>query len=508
MQINLFRPCLGQAELSAIKDVLDSGWIGYGPRCEGVERAWAFTVGAQFGVATNSCTSALMIALRLRHVGPGDEVLVPTVTFAATAEAVLAVGATPVFCDVDADTMLLDLDDARSRITSRTKAVIPVLYAGQPFDIGDTFHGLSVIYDCAHAAGGSFCANGKLCCWSFQAVKNLGCGDGGMITLDSKADQARAKTLAWHGIDRSTWNRSESKHYTWDYDVTEVGYKAQMNDITAAILSTQIHRMGELQQRRRHIAYRYAQRLKGIDIIGGDSSRMHLSSWHLFVIRVDDRDELAAYLAERGIATGVHYRPLHLHTAFRTDTALATAEREWKRLLSLPMHVGLTGDQVDYICETIRAFYADRHDAAGTIPGLELKPITRDDLEFARMARNLYRDSFCDSRMVSAEQQEKWFTELQQKPHVDFRIIWLRGVRVGTMSVTTHPDGSREIGNGTVLEQYRGMGIATAAEAMLSDPSVFCFGTYFPDNPAAAVVMHRAGFEPIPIRRETDTDAN
>lgn len=132
---------------------------------------------------------------------------------------------------------------------------------------------------------------------------------------------------------------------------------------------------------------------------------------------------------------------------------------------------------------------------------LELKPITQDDIEFARVMRNLNRDSFIDSREVSPEQQEVWFAALQQKPHIDFRIVWLEGVRVGTMSVTTHPDGSREIGNGTVHDDYRGRGIATAAETALSDPNVRCWGTYFDDNPAAAIVMRRSGFEPIPIRR-------
>lgn len=138
---------------------------------------------------------------------------------------------------------------------------------------------------------------------------------------------------------------------------------------------------------------------------------------------------------------------------------------------------------------------------------IELRPITHDDIEFARVMRNLNRHSFVDNREVSPEQQEKWFAALQSKPHVDFRIIWLDGVRVGTMSVTTHPDGSREIGNGTVHDDYRGRGIATAAESALSDPNVRCWGTYFADNPAAAVVMRRSGFEPILISRDLQPES-
>ncbi|MDB5384768.1 MAG: Acetyltransferase domain [Planctomycetaceae bacterium] len=133
--------------------------------------------------------------------------------------------------------------------------------------------------------------------------------------------------------------------------------------------------------------------------------------------------------------------------------------------------------------------------------GLELRGITQDDIEFARIMRNENRNSFVDNREVSPAEQAEWFAGLADKPHVDFRIIWLDGIRIGTMSVTKHTDGSLEIGNGTVLDEYRGRGIATAAESMLADPRVRCWGTFFEDNPAAAVVMRRAGFEPIPIRR-------
>lgn len=352
-RIELFRPTLGERELAAIAEVFRSGWIGYGPRCEGIERAWSFQVGARYGIATNSCTSALQIALKLREIGPGDEVIVPTITFAATAEAVMSVGATPVFCDVVPDSLLIDLESAEHLRTHRTRAIIPVLYAGQPLDIGNEWCGLSVIYDCAHAAGSSFKASGKLCCWSFQAVKNLGCGDGGMITTDSIDDQTRGKSLAWHGISHNTWTRSSGRHYSWNYNVSEIGYKAQMNDITAAILSVQIERLGEYQSERRKMAYQYINRLGGRMSIIGAGPDAHRSSWHLCVIKSEDRDALSIALAEAGIATGVHYRPLHLHSVFRPQSPLMTAEREWLRILSLPIHPGVGEAGVDLICERL-----------------------------------------------------------------------------------------------------------------------------------------------------------
>lgn len=187
-----------------------------------------------------------------------------------------------------------------------------------------------------------------------------------MVTTDSEFDQVRGKSLAWHGISRTTWDRSSDKHYTWDYDIKELGYKAQMNDITAAILSVQIGRMGELQQQRRHIAYQYNNRLRSVPIVGAQD-RMDLQSWHLCVIKSDNRDQLARYLADKKIQTGVHYRPLHLHTLFARSPPLPVAEREWQRILSLPMHPGLTSREIDFVCESILEFNC-AHKVSETTP--------------------------------------------------------------------------------------------------------------------------------------------
>lgn len=360
-RVELFSPNTDERELLELQSVFKSGWLGYGPRSQGVEHIWSHEVGARFGVATNSCTSALQIALRLAGIGPGDEVLVPTVTFAATAEAVVSVGATPIFCDVDSKSLLIDLIDASNRIGHKTRAIIPVLYAGQHVDIGNTWKGLKVIYDCAHAGGSGFNASDKLCCWSFQAVKNLGIGDGGMVTTDCQEDAIRGKTLAWHGISRTTWDRANGKHYTWDYDVQEIGIKGQMNDIAAAVLSVQIGKLGESQSIRRSLAYRYRQRLEGIVEFAAHSDNV---GWHLFVIKSQHRNRMADYLAEHGIVTGVHYRPLHLHTAFRQSESLPTAERVWPQILSLPIHARMDLSDVDWICDVIEVFQETYGDAS------------------------------------------------------------------------------------------------------------------------------------------------
>jgi perosamine synthetase len=350
--ISLFKPCYDSREADAVSDVLQSGWVGLGPRTEEFEHRFAARVGAKHAVALNSCTSALHMALRLLDVGPGDEVIVPTITFVSTAHAVVYCGAVPVFCDVNPRTLLIDVEEMRRLTTSRTRAVIPVLYAGQLFDC--PLAGIPLVYDCAHAAGSAFSAAGKFACWSFHAVKNLACGDGGMLTMDDALLAQRARKLRWLGIDKTTWDRTGRKRYAWEYDCREIGFKSHTNDLAAAIGLVQLQKLDAMQQRRREIADRYCRRLKGIIELPPKSTGQ---SWHLFVVRSDKRNALADYLARRGITTGVHYKPIHLYECYGQQPTLSVAEREWHRILSLPMHAGLTDGEVDTVCETIKGFF-------------------------------------------------------------------------------------------------------------------------------------------------------
>lgn len=361
-RIDLFRPCLGKEELSAIESVFASGWIGNGKVSESVEKTFATLTGSYFAVATNSCTSALQVALKLRNVSAGDEVIVPTMTFTATAEAALSIGATPVLVDVAPETLLADYDSVKAAITPRTKAIILVLYAGRVLDWGDSVNGIPIIYDCAHAAGSRFRASGanRIACWSFNAVKNLGCGDGGMLTCNHPSEQSRAKSLAWHGITASTWSRSKDSKYTSGYDVEELGFRGQMSDITAAILSAQIGRLGEFQQTRRHAWLQYHRQLRGIDQIELLTTDVEYdtSSHHLVVARCRNRDALQRHLASRDITTGIHYKPLHQLTLFSaTQQSFPVADAAYQEILSLPCHPALTADEVSVVCESIREFY-------------------------------------------------------------------------------------------------------------------------------------------------------
>jgi perosamine synthetase len=349
--IPVFRPFYDEREEQAVAEVLRSGWIGLGPRTEEFEERFARRVGSRYAIALNSCTAAIHLALRLLGVGAGDEVLVPTMTFVSTAMAANYEGAVPVFCDVRRDTLAFDPEDAAARMTLQTRAVVPVLYGGKP--IPPVELDVPAIYDCAHAAGAAWDAAGKLCCWSFHAVKNMATGDGGMITTDDEQLHRRAQRLRWLGIDKSTWERSGvEQRYWWEYKIDEVGFKSHLNDIAAALGLVQLEKLDEMQRIRHALVRQYLEELDGlpgVELPEYDPD----SSWHLFVVRLPHRNELSLWLQEHGISTGVHYKPIHLYPLYHKYD-LPVAEAEWQRLLTLPLFPALTSEQVSMICEKLR----------------------------------------------------------------------------------------------------------------------------------------------------------
>ena len=366
--IPVFKPSMGRAEADAVAAVMASGWIGLGPKTAEFERAFAGYVGAPHCVGLNSGTAALDLAMILAGVGPGDEVIVPTITFVATAHAVLHRGAKVIFADVDPGTLNISFDDVAAKLTPRTKAVVPVHYAGRPVDVralkklvGER---VAVIEDCAHAAGASYYgrrvgAEGNLSCFSFHAVKNLATGDGGALVTSDRALADRAKRLRWLGIDRDTWTRTEeNRQYWWRYNVTELGYKCHMNDLTAAIGLVQLEKLDAMNARRREIVRMYNEQLAGVVETPPDDTDEFRSAWHIYCIRADRRDDLAVHLQRHGVSTGVHYFPIHLYeNCYGPQSPLPVAERGIKRMMSLPIFPDLADDQVTHICETIRRFY-------------------------------------------------------------------------------------------------------------------------------------------------------
>jgi perosamine synthetase len=347
--IPIYRPYFDEREEEAVAEVLRSGWIGLGPKTEELEVRFSELVGARYGVALNSATAALHLALKLLDLEPGDEVLVPTLTFVASAMIAMYEGGRPVLCDIERASLCLDVEDADRRRTPRTRAVIPVLYGGHV--MGDVDLGVPSIYDCAHAIGSGFDAGGKLCCWSFHAVKNITTGDGGMITTDDEELYQRARRLRWLGIEKSTW-ADVDRAFPWEYRIEEVGFKYHMNDIAAALGLAQLEKLDEMQAIRHVLVQQYLEELNGVPGIELPPYEPN-SSWHLFVIRTPYRDELSLYLRDRGINTGAHYKPIHLYPLFH-EYALPVAEREWPKLLTLPLFPALTSSQVSQICEAVK----------------------------------------------------------------------------------------------------------------------------------------------------------
>lgn len=356
--IPLLKPSCTQAEIDAVTKVLRSGWWGQGPKCEEFEHHIAKLHDYKYAVTCNSATAALHLALMSLDIKAGDEVIVPALTFVSTALAVTYCGAKPIFADVKPDTLTLDWDDVVQKTTFKTRAIIPVDYAGYPachIHFGkpaSVFYGHSVIQDAAHTCGGLI--YGDLACLSFHPVKNLATGDGGCILTNNKDQYERMKSLRWCGIDRSTYDRLQ-KHYNWDYNIHEIGYKYHWNDIQAAIGLTQLDRLPKLLARRKIIAAMY----DGAFTIGQDMPQLQAyhdaHTYHLYVIRVDaeKRDKIIDYLLAEGISAGVHYKPLTYYPMYSDQPTPPVTEREWKRLISLPIFFDMTDQQVAFICQAI-----------------------------------------------------------------------------------------------------------------------------------------------------------
>lgn len=364
--IPVFRPAFGEDEFAAVKEAMASGWVGLGPKTQEFEERFAEYVGARYAVGVNSGTAALHLALLAHGVGPGDEVIAPSLTFISTVHAIKFVGATPVLADVHPDTLCMDPDDVARKLTGKTRALLPVHYGGHPCDMEELLglaesRGILVVEDAAHAAGAVYRTRrvgsiGDATCFSFHAVKNLAMGEGGCITTDDPAINASLRKLRWMGISKDTYSRSsDSAGYSWYYEVSELGYKAHLSDIPASIGLVQLRRLDDLNGRRRELVSRYNAGLRDTEWLQTPVLRDNVTSaCHNYVVKTPYRNQLNVSLQEKGIATGVHYMPAHLHPYYKDSPAdLPVTDRVWETLLTLPLYPDLTNDEVDYIVETI-----------------------------------------------------------------------------------------------------------------------------------------------------------
>jgi len=377
-RIPVFRPSFADAEFSAVQEVLSSGWVGRGPRTLAFEQAFAEYVGVEHAVSLNSATAALHIAMLLAQV-EGQEVLTSSLTFVSSTQAIVLGGGRPVFCDVDPETLTIDPEDVARKVTPTTRAVIVVHYGGHPCDMDPIMevartHGLTVVEDAAHGCGGSYKGRmigslGDIGCFSFQATKNLTTGDGGMLVTNDGDLAERARKLRWVGISRPTWERFRSgePQRSWMYEVEEVGYKYEMNDLAAAIGMAQLGRLEHLNGERRRLLNRYREAFSDVEGVDVVLQRSHAeSACYSAVVKCDRRDELYAHLDAEGIDSNVHYYPNHMLSIFRAyTTRLPETEKQWQRILTIPLHPDLSTQDQGRVIDSIRRFAAEASSELG-----------------------------------------------------------------------------------------------------------------------------------------------
>ncbi|HDC4325031.1 DegT/DnrJ/EryC1/StrS family aminotransferase [Aeromonas hydrophila] len=367
-KIRLSKSSISEKEKISVFDVLAKEYLGMGEATREFEVAISNYLGISDNqVATvNTGTSALHIALSAIDIQPGDEVLVPSLTYVASFQVISALGATPVACEVLPNTLFLDPNDVRSKISSKSKAIMPVHYASSCKGIEDIFliateFNLRVIEDAAQSFGSEY--NGKkvgsfgdIICFSFDGIKNITCGEGGVVISSdlSVIDKVRDSRLL--GVIKDTEKRYSGQR-SWDFDVVEQGFRYHLSNINAAIGCAQLSRIDEFKDKRRQIAKKYVAELFSLERITILDFSFDEVMPHIFVIKSLDRDELRDYLLGKNIEVGIHYKPNHRLTKYKSDIELPVTDLIYEQILTLPCHYDLTNEEQEYVIKSIRDFY-------------------------------------------------------------------------------------------------------------------------------------------------------
>ena len=372
-------PDIGEEEITEVVETLRSGWITTGPRARQFEEDFATFLGDDGleAIAVNSATAGLHLALEATGIGPGDEVIVPTWTFTATAEVVRYLGATPVFVDVDPDTLNITPQAIERAITERTRAIMPVHFAGLACDMPAILdiarrHGLRVIEDAAHILPGT--VGGRLIgtlesdatVFSFYATKTITTGEGGMIVTRDPAIAQRCRTMRLHGISKDVFDRYRSRKPSWHYEVIAPGFKYNMPDLAAALGIHQLKKAWQFQERRASIAQRYDESFADLPMrLPPKAPAGETHSWHLYVLRIRPeasigRDLFIERMAREGIGCSVHFIPLHLHPYWKEEYDLGeeqfpNAQAAFAEVVSLPIFPAMTDEDVERVTRTVRS---------------------------------------------------------------------------------------------------------------------------------------------------------
>jgi len=385
MQVPFFRPKIGKAEIREVIDTLRSGWLTTGPKTKEFEKKFAKAVYAPYAIAVNSCTAALHLAVESLNLKQGESVIVPTMTFAATAEVVRYMNAEPLLADVKEDTLHLDFDDAENKLKqSKNKVVgiIPVHIGGNMVDMDEIKkfakkHNLWIVEDSAHSFPAAWrkdensewrwCGEGDsdVSCFSFYANKTITTGEGGMATTHKKELAERMRIMSLHGISKDAWKRFSSSG-SWYYEIVAPGFKYNLTDIASSIGLHQLRKAEEFRIQREKVARRYFEGLKNVDeIILPPDDKNRINSWHLFYIRLNldrlkiDRAQFVEELKGKGIVTSVHWMPLHLHPYYKIkynykEEDFPLASKVWFQLISLPIFPDMKEREIHYVIRNVK----------------------------------------------------------------------------------------------------------------------------------------------------------
>jgi dTDP-4-amino-4,6-dideoxygalactose transaminase len=390
-------PAIEQDEIDEVVRCLESGWIGTGPRVAQFEKEFSIYKGQQFAAAVNSCTAAMHLAVLAGGIGEGDEVITSPMTFCATVNAIIHAGATPVLADVDPRTMNIDPAAVEARITSRTKAILPVHFAGRAADMDALAniaarHDLKLIEDCAHAIeteyhGGKAGTFGDFGCFSFYATKNVATGEGGMVLTRNEEDLARIKMLALHGMSKDAWKRFGDEGYK-HYFVVETGFKYNMMDLQAALGIHQLKRVESNWRRREKIWQRYDAAFADLPVtLPAEPEPDTRHAYHLYTILIDEarawisRDEFLDAMTTNSIGVGVHYLSIPEHPVYQDKFGWQPedyphAMRIGRQTVSLPLSAKLTDDEVSRVIETVRGVLRGKSkEVSGTTETLTSLPL-------------------------------------------------------------------------------------------------------------------------------------
>ncbi len=364
--IRLSKSVIGNEEILAVTNVLKKEFLGMGEEVFKFEKDISAFIGRP-AICVNTGTAALHLALQACDIGDGDEVLVQSLTYLASFQAISASGAKPIACEVNSHDLTIDLNDAYKRLTKKTKAIMPVHYSGNPGNLESIYsfakkHGLRVIEDAAHAFGsiyknkliGSF---GDICCFSFDGIKNISSGEGGAIVTNDKNVINRIKDIRLLGVSKDSENRYKNER-SWELNVNEQGWRFHMSNIMASIGIEQLKKFKSFQQKRKELAKLYQKLLFEVSEIEIIDIDYDLITPHIFPIKVknNNRDLLKTELEQNGIQVGIHYYPNHL-LKFYSNYSLPKTERIYSNLLTLPLHPDLNKSDIDYICKVIKSVF-------------------------------------------------------------------------------------------------------------------------------------------------------